>query len=95
MNYSGVLSPIGHTPVAKFEKLIPVDPLLLERDAILAWGYTRAIVSFKEKSLPTLPSESRIAFFISDRGERYLDAVYSDEGMKSTINPPQQHSEML
>jgi cysteine synthase A len=60
---------------------------LMDREAILAGGSTGAVVAAIGRILPTLPPMSSLAFFIADRGERYLDTVYSEDwvlGITST-----------
>jgi cysteine synthase A len=59
---------------------------LMDREAILAGGSTGAVVSAIERSLPLLPSNSSVAFFIADRGERYLDTIFSEEWVQENIN---------
>lgn len=56
--------------------------MLLKREAILAGGSSGAVVSAMQQMLPSLPQNSSIAAIICDRGERYLDTIYSDEWVK-------------
>ncbi|MHA7128727.1 2,3-diaminopropionate biosynthesis protein SbnA [Algoriphagus namhaensis] len=53
--------------------------LLLEREGILAGGSTGSVVSAISKMLDKIPDHSKVAFFVSDRGERYMDTVYSED----------------
>lgn len=53
-----------------------------EAEAIFAGGSTGAIVSAIEKYSENIPRGSRCAFIVHDRGERYLDNVYSEEWVK-------------
>ena len=57
--------------------------MLLKREAILAGGSSGAVVMAIQKMLPSLPQDATIAAIICDRGERYLDTIYSDEWVQS------------
>jgi N-(2-amino-2-carboxyethyl)-L-glutamate synthase len=52
---------------------------LLKKEAILAGGSAGAIISAIARKLPALPSGSTVAGIICDRGERYLDTIYSNQ----------------
>ncbi|UII26236.1 2,3-diaminopropionate biosynthesis protein SbnA [Fulvivirga maritima] len=52
---------------------------LLQREAILAGGSSGAVVSALQKLAPTLPTNANCALILCDRGERYLDTIYSPE----------------
>ena len=56
---------------------------LLKHEAILAGGSTGALVSAVEK-LEMKPNEKAV-IIICDRGERYLDTIYSDAWIKETL----------
>lgn len=56
---------------------------LLNHEAILAGGSTGALVSAVEK-LDMNPDEKAV-IIICDRGERYLETIYSDEWIKETF----------
>jgi N-(2-amino-2-carboxyethyl)-L-glutamate synthase len=76
------------------EKPIHIDDLgsiegcrkLMDREAILAGGSTGAVVTAIGKSIAQLPTNASIAFIIADRGERYLDTIYSEKWVKENIN---------
>lgn len=51
---------------------------LLDREAILAGGSSGALVAALGKMLPLLPPDASCALILCDRGERYLDTIYSD-----------------
>ncbi|MEP0713110.1 2,3-diaminopropionate biosynthesis protein SbnA [Algoriphagus sp.] len=59
---------------------------LMEREAILAGGSTGAVVAAIAKRIDTIPKNSKIAFFISDRGERYLDTIFSSDWVREHIS---------
>lgn len=52
---------------------------LLKREAILAGGSSGGVVAALAKLLPQLPPDSTCALILCDRGERYLDTIYSDQ----------------
>jgi N-(2-amino-2-carboxyethyl)-L-glutamate synthase len=51
---------------------------LLKREAILAGGSSGAVVAALEALLHDIPAKSTCVLLFADRGERYLDTVYSD-----------------
>jgi cysteine synthase A len=52
---------------------------LLRREAILAGGSSGAIVSAIERSLETIPPGAVCVAVLPDRGERYLNTIYSQQ----------------
>ena len=58
---------------------------LVEREAILAGGSSGAVVAGVEKMLPHLPPGARCVAILCDRGERYLDTIYSDEWVTAKL----------
>lgn len=52
---------------------------LVQEEAFLAGGSSGAIISAVERFIPKMPSCSTCAAVLPDRGERYLDTIYSDE----------------
>jgi cysteine synthase A len=52
---------------------------LLKTESILAGGSSGAIVSALHHDRPNIPDNSTCVLLLADRGERYLDTVYSDE----------------
>lgn len=55
---------------------------LLEREAILAGGSSGGILRAVEHIKPIIPPESTCVIILCDRGERYLDTIYSDEWVR-------------
>lgn len=51
---------------------------LLQSEAILAGGSTGALVSAVEKKISEFKHDTKIVIIVCDRGERYLDTIYSD-----------------
>ncbi len=52
---------------------------LLKREAILAGGSSGAVISALERVRHEIPDGANVVVILADRGERYLDTVYSDE----------------
>lgn len=59
--------------------------MLLKREAILAGGSSGAVVMAMQKMIPNISSDATIASIICDRGERYLDTIYSDSWVKNNF----------
>jgi 2,3-diaminopropionate biosynthesis protein SbnA len=51
---------------------------LLRREAILAGGSSGAVLSAVDKARADIPANATCAVILCDRGERYLDTIYSD-----------------
>lgn len=51
---------------------------LLRREAILAGGSSGAVISAIAKKRPEIPKGANCVAILCDRGERYLDTIYSD-----------------
>lgn len=52
---------------------------LIKREAIFAGGSSGGLLSAAEKYLPRIPPGANAVLVFPDRGDRYLDTVYSDE----------------
>jgi len=52
---------------------------LARRESILAGGSSGGVVAAVERLLPALPAGADCVAILPDRGERYLDTIYSDE----------------
>lgn len=52
---------------------------LLRREAIFAGGSSGAVVEALDRLIPGLARPSRVVSLLADRGERYLDLVYTDD----------------
>jgi N-(2-amino-2-carboxyethyl)-L-glutamate synthase len=63
---------------------------LARREAILAGGSSGAVVVAAHRLIGEIPSGSRCALILADRGERYLDTVYSDAWVVANLGevPP-------
>jgi N-(2-amino-2-carboxyethyl)-L-glutamate synthase len=58
---------------------------LVKKESILAGGSTGAIVMAIDKFKSQIKENSNCVFIIHDRGERYLDTIYSDEWVSSNF----------
>lgn len=56
---------------------------LRETESILAGGSTGAIVAALHKHASKIPDNSNIVLIIGDRGDRYLDTIYSNDWLIS------------
>jgi N-(2-amino-2-carboxyethyl)-L-glutamate synthase len=56
---------------------------LLRREAILAGGSSGGVVMAIERVRADIPSNAVCVMIVCDRGERYLDTVYSDSWVTS------------
>ena len=56
---------------------------LLRREAILAGGSSGAVIMAMEYKRRALPSGAVCVGVLADRGERYLDTIYSDEWVET------------
>ncbi len=76
---------------------------LLDREALLCGGSSGAVTMAVEKMLPELPRSASCAVILCDRGERYLDTIYSTEWVAEhlgqiedeTTIAPHKHEEPL
>lgn len=58
---------------------------LVEREAILAGGSSGAVVMAVEKIRQDIPTGANCVVILPDRGERYLDTIYSDLWVKNNF----------
>ncbi|WP_308366756.1 MULTISPECIES: 2,3-diaminopropionate biosynthesis protein SbnA [unclassified Microbulbifer] len=65
---------------------------LLDSEGIFAGGSSGSVVAAIRKLIPRVPRGSRILTLLPDRGDRYLDLVYSAEwraGLEERYRPPE------
>jgi cysteine synthase A len=55
---------------------------LLRREALLCGGSSGGVLSAVEQVMHTIPARSTVAVILCDRGERYLDTIYSDRWVR-------------
>ncbi len=60
---------------------------LLAREGIFAGGSSGSVIAATQKTVPTLPSGSRVVTVLPDRGDRYLDTVYDEEWVRNLSRP--------
>ncbi len=53
--------------------------LLLRKEAILAGGSSGAVIAALERKLPDISENANCVVILPDRGERYLETIYSDD----------------
>ena len=63
---------------------------LLQREGILAGGSSGAVIAAIEQCVPHLPPSSICVAILCDRGERYLDTIYSDTWVQDNLSEPPQ-----
>lgn len=64
---------------------------LVAREAILAGGSSGAVMAAVERFEDRIPAGSTCVAILPDRGERYLDTVYSDEWVKTHLGDVEHH----
>lgn len=52
---------------------------LVQKEGILAGGSSGAVISAVERIADEIPEAANVVLILPDRGERYLDTIYSDE----------------
>jgi 2,3-diaminopropionate biosynthesis protein SbnA len=58
---------------------------LVRTEAIFAGGSAGGVVAATRRILPSLPTDSVVVVVLMDRGERYLDTIYSDEWVAAHV----------
>ncbi|MEH6591945.1 MAG: 2,3-diaminopropionate biosynthesis protein SbnA [Halioglobus sp.] len=64
---------------------------LVQTEAILAGGSSGGVISAVEKMSNEIPEGSSVVALLPDRGERYLDTIYSDEWVQENIGDIAHH----
>lgn len=62
---------------------------LLEREAVFAGGSSGGVVSAVESQKDRIPAGAHCVMILPDRGERYLDTVFSDDWVKEHFGAAQ------
>jgi 2,3-diaminopropionate biosynthesis protein SbnA len=60
---------------------------LVKYESILAGGSSGAVLSAIDLVRHEIPADSNVVAILPDRGERYLDTIYSDEWVESHLGP--------
>lgn len=58
---------------------------LVKREAILAGGSSGAVLMAVDKVKDSIPSDATCVVILADRGERYLDTIYSDHWVQKNF----------
>ena len=64
---------------------------LVQEEAILAGGSSGGVISAVERISNEIPEGSSVVVLLPDRGERYLDTIYSDEWVRANIGDIAHH----
>lgn len=87
------------TPTDGLHKILHVSDIdcvvgcrrLARTEAILAGGSSGAVISAVERMKNEIPEGSTVVVLLPDRGERYLDTIYSDEWVRENLGDISQH----
>lgn len=60
---------------------------LVRREGLFAGGSSGAVISGIEKFRPFIPAGATVVAIFADRGDRYLDTIYSNEWVESHFGP--------
>jgi cysteine synthase A len=64
---------------------------LARTEAILAGGSSGAVISAVDRMSDEIPEGSTVVVLLPDRGERYLDTIYSDEWVRENLGDIAHH----
>jgi cysteine synthase A len=64
---------------------------LARTEAILAGGSSGAVISAIERMSGEIPRNASVVALFPDRGERYLDTIYSDEWVRENLGDIAHH----
>ncbi len=89
----------GLTPTDGIHKSIHVTDIdcvvgcrrLARKEAILAGGSSGGVISAIERMSSEIPRDSTVVALLPDRGERYLDTIYSDEWVRENLGDIAHH----
>lgn len=94
---AGIVPPFGHSKFMDISMNIPEREMvescraLVQKESILAGPSSGAVIAAMTRLYDQIPSDSVCAVILHDRGERYMDTVYSDAWIErqfgSAISP--------
>ena len=58
---------------------------LVQTEAILAGGSSGGVITAVERLSHEIPEGSTVVVLLPDRGERYLDTIYSDQWVRENL----------
>ena len=64
---------------------------LARTEAILAGGSSGGVISAIDRMSDEIPERSTVVALLPDRGERYLDTIYSDEWVRNNLGDIAHH----
>jgi 2,3-diaminopropionate biosynthesis protein SbnA len=81
------------TPTDGVHKILHVNDIdcvvgcrrLVRKEAILAGGSSGGVISGLDRMSNEIPEGSTVVVLLPDRGERYLDTIYSDEWVRKNL----------
>jgi cysteine synthase A len=81
------------TPTGDVFKILHVNDIdcvvgcrrLARTEAILAGGSSGGVISAVDRMSNEIPKNSNVVVLLPDRGERYLDTIYSDEWVRENL----------
>jgi len=87
------------TPIDGLHKILHVSAIdcvvgcrrLVRTEAILAGGSSGGVISAVERMRSEIPENSTVVVLLPDRGERYLDTIYSDEWVRENLGEIAHH----
>jgi len=87
------------TPTDGVHKIMHVDDVdcvvgcrrLVAKEAILAGGSSGAVISALDRMSGEIPEGSTVVVLLPDRGERYLDTIYSDQWVRGNLGDIDHH----
>jgi cysteine synthase A len=87
------------TPTDGVHKVVHVNDIdcvagchrLARKEAILAGGSSGAVISAVVRVSSEIPDGSTVVVLLPDRGERYLDTIYSDEWVRENLGDITHH----
>ena len=87
------------TPAEGVHRVMYVDDVdcvvgcrrLAGTEAILAGGSSGAVITALERMSDEIPAGSTVVVLLPDRGERYLDTIYSDEWVRENLGEINHH----
>ena len=87
------------TPTDGIHKLLHVSDIdcvvgcrrLARTEAILAGGSSGGVISAVDRMSNEIPEGSTVVALLPDRGERYLDTIYSDQWVRENLGDIEQH----
>lgn len=58
---------------------------LARREALLVGGSSGAVIAAVRKCITSIPPDANVVVILPDRGERYLDTIYSDQWVQENL----------